>query len=687
MTVCIAEKPSVAKDIARILGATTQRNGYMEGNGYQVTWTFGHLCTLKEPDDYTPMWKRWSLGALPMIPQRFGIKLIDDDGIKKQFGVIEQLMQNADMIINCGDAGQEGELIQRWVMQKAQAKCKVKRLWISSMTDEAIKEGFQTLKDQEEYQPLYMAGLSRAIGDWLLGMNATRLYTLKYGQNRQVLSIGRVQTPTLALIVSRQKEIDNFKPEPYWVLSTIYRNTLFTATKGKFTSKEEGEQSFELIKDKPFCVTDVQKKKGTEAPPHLYDLTSLQVDCNKKFGMSAEMTLNTIQSLYERKLTTYPRVDTQYLSDDIYPKCPNILKGLQGYASLTQPLLGTKLTKSKKFFDSSKVTDHHAIIPTGVAPKALTDIERHVYDLVTRRFISAFYPDCKFATTTIIGEVDSVEFKVSGKQIIEPGWRVVYEKDTRQTDEDETKKDDEERTLPEFVKGESGPHTPTLTEKWTTPPKYYTEATLLRAMETAGKFVDNEELRAALKENGIGRPSSRAGIIETLFKRRYIRRERKNLLATETGIELIDLIQEELLKSCELTGIWEKKLRDIEHKKYDAAQFVAELKAQITDIVSEVLSDNTNRRITLLSDEDIKKKPAKKSVTKKKSSTKTKKEQAEKKATEEKNDALQVTGKENLEGKPCPLCGKGQIIKGRTAYGCSRWKDGCTYRLPFEQLP
>lgn len=687
MTVCIAEKPSVAKDIARILGATTLRNGYMEGNGYQVTWTFGHLCTLKEPDDYTPMWKRWSLGALPMIPQRFGIKLIDDDGIKKQFGVIEQLMQNADMIINCGDAGQEGELIQRWVMQKAQAKCKVKRLWISSMTDEAIKEGFQTLKDQEEYQPLYMAGLSRAIGDWLLGMNATRLYTLKYGQNRQVLSIGRVQTPTLALIVSRQKEIDNFKPEPYWVLSTIYRDTLFTATKGKFTSKEEGEQSFELIKDKPFCVTDVQKKKGTEAPPHLYDLTSLQVDCNKKFGMSAEMTLNTIQSLYERKLTTYPRVDTQYLSDDIYPKCPNILKGLQGYASLTQPLLGTKLTKSKKFFDSSKVTDHHAIIPTGVAPKALTDIERHVYDLVTRRFISAFYPDCKFATTTIIGEVDSVEFKVSGKQIIEPGWRVVYEKDTRQTDEDETKKDDEERTLPDFVKGESGPHTPTLTEKWTTPPKYYTEATLLRAMETAGKFVDNEELRAALKENGIGRPSSRAGIIETLFKRRYIRRERKNLLATETGIELIDLIQEELLKSCELTGIWEKKLRDIEHKKYDAAQFVAELKAQITDIVSEVLSDNTNRRITLLSDEDIKKKPAKKSVTKKKSSTKTKKEQAEEKATEEKNDALQVTGKENLEGKPCPLCGKGQIIKGRTAYGCSRWKDGCTYRLPFEQLP
>ena len=448
MIVCIAEKPSVAKDIARILGATSSHDGYMEGNGYQVTWTFGHLCTLKEPDDYTPMWKRWSLSALPMIPQRFGIKLIDDKGIIKQFSVIEKLMQNADGIINCGDAGQEGELIQRWVMQKAQAKCPVKRLWISSMTDEAIREGFHTLKDQQEYQPLYLAGLSRAIGDWLLGMNATRLYTLKYGQNRQVLSIGRVQTPTLALIVNRQKEIDNFEPEPYWVLSTIYRDTLFTATKGKFTSKEEGEQSFAKIADKPFTVTDVQKKAGKEAPPHLYDLTSLQVDCNKKFSMSAETTLNVIQSLYEKKLTTYPRVDTQYLSDDIYPKCPATLKGLRGYEAFTQPLIGKPLPKSKKVFDTSKVTDHHAIIPTGVPASNLTDLEQHVYDLVARRFISVFYPDCKFSTTTVMGKVDDVEFKVSGKQINDPGWRVLYAKDAQPVDSDDKKTQDEERTLP-----------------------------------------------------------------------------------------------------------------------------------------------------------------------------------------------------------------------------------------------
>lgn len=530
MIVCIAEKPSVAKDIARILGATKSCDGFMEGNGYQVTWTFGHLCTLKEPDDYTPYWKRWSLSALPMIPKRFGIKLIDDEGIRKQFSVIEKLMQAADSIINCGDAGQEGELIQRWVMQKAQAKCPVRRLWISSMTDEAIKEGFQTLKDQNEYQPLYLAGLSRAIGDWILGMNATRLYTLKYGQNRQVLSIGRVQTPTLALIVNRQKEIDNFEPEPYWVLSTIYRETLFTATSGKFTSKEEGEKSFDKIAGKPFIVTDVQKKAGKEAPPHLYDLTSLQVDCNKKFSMSAELTLNTIQSLYEKKLTTYPRVDTQYLSDDIYPKCPATLKGLRGYETFTLPLANVKLPKSKKVFDSSKVTDHHAIIPTGVPASNLTDLERNVYDLIARRFISVFYPDCKFSTTTVMGKVEDVDFKVSGKQILDPGWRVLYDKDAQNADNDNAKNTDEERTLPAFTKGESGEHTPTLTEKWTTPPKYYTEATLLRAMETAGKFVEDEELRAALKENGIGRPSSRANIIETLFKRRYIKRERKTSL-------------------------------------------------------------------------------------------------------------------------------------------------------------
>ena len=614
MIVCIAEKPSVARDIARIIGANASRQGYMEGNGYQVTWTFGHLCTLKEPHDYTPMWKSWSLSALPMIPQRFGIKLIEDEGIKKQFAIIEKLMQAADGIVNCGDAGQEGELIQRWVMQKAQAKCPVKRLWISSMTDEAIREGFQQLKDQAEYQPLYLAGLSRAIGDWILGMNATRLYTLKYGQNRQVLSIGRVQTPTLALIVNRQKEIDNFKPEPYWVLSTIYRDTTFTATQGKFKNKEEGEAAFSLIEGKPFEVTSVQKKAGKELPPQLYDLTSLQVDCNKKFGYSAEMTLNLIQSLYEKKFTTYPRVDTQYLSDDIYPKCPGIMNGLfqtkfggqAPYADLIRPLGGKPLKKDKKVFDTSKVTDHHAIIPTGVPAQGLSDAEQHVFDLIARRFIGAFYPECKFSTTTVLGKVGEVEFKVTGKEILDSGWRVVqYVSSSQQqpSDEDDKEKKDEERTLPTFVKGESGPHTPTLTEKMTTPPPYYTEATLLRAMETAGKFVEDEELRAALKENGIGRPSSRAGIIETLFKRHYIRRERKRLVATPTGIELIDLIKEELLKSCELTGIWEKKLRDIEHKTYDPAQFINELKQQITEIVRQVLADNENRRITLMPEE------------------------------------------------------------------------------------
>ena len=685
MIVCIAEKPSVAKDIARIIGANSSKNGYMEGNGYQVTWTFGHLCTLKEPDDYMPLWKKWALSTLPMIPPRFGIKLIEDEGIKKQFAIIEQLMQAADGIINCGDAGQEGELIQRWVMQKAQAKCPVRRLWISSMTDEAIREGFQTLKDQSLYDPLYRAGLCRAIGDWLLGMNATRLYTLKYGQNKQVLSIGRVQTPTLALIVNRQKEIDNFKPEPYWVLSTLYRETLFTATKGKFMTKEEGEQAFSLIQDKPFVVTDVQKKNGTEAPPHLYDLTSLQVDCNKKFSLSADTTLKIIQTLYERKFTTYPRVDTQYLSDDIYPKCPNILKGLRGYEQWTAPLAGKALKKSKKVFDSSKVTDHHAIIPTGVAPTGLTDLERHVYDLVVRRFISVFYPDCLFATTTVMGKVDSVEFKASGKLIKSPGWRVIYDKDANATADDEAKNDTEEKVLPDFVKGESGPHTPTLTEKWTTPPKYYTEATLLRAMETAGKFVEDEELRAALKENGIGRPSSRAGIIETLYKRRYIRRERKNLIATATGIELIDTIREDLLKSCELTGIWEKKLRDIEHQRYDASMFIDELKQQIKDIVVQVLTDNSNRRITLLSEEELNKKSPKPPRAKKAPATTKQTSTTKQAAGTPTAQAPQNTlaGNDHLIGQPCPLCKTGTIIKGKTAYGCSRWKEGCGYRLPF----
>ena len=626
MIVCIAEKPSVARDIARILGADRKMDGYMEGGGYQVTWTFGHLCELKEPHDYTPMWKTWSLSQLPMIPPRFGIKLINEAHITKQFAVIERLMQAADSIVNCGDAGQEGELIQRWVMQKAGARCPVRRLWISSMTDEAIREGFAHLKDQDEYQSLYMAGLSRAIGDWLLGMNATRLYTLKYGQNRQVLSIGRVQTPTLALIVKRQHEIDTFTPEPYWVLATVYRDTTFTATKDraakdedkagaglkKFTSKEEGEQAFKDIEGKPFTVTRVEKKEGKEQPPQLYDLTSLQVDCNRKFGFSAEMTLGLIQSLYEKKFTTYPRVDTQYLSDDIYPKCPPIMNGLfqtkfagtAPYAPLIRPIGGKALRKSKRVFDTSKVTDHHAIIPTGVIPQGLNDAEQRVFDLVARRFIGVFLPDCTFSTTTVLGQVDQVEFKATGKEILDPGWRV-----TRLTTPDPAENTEgpegaetaekEEKVLPTFVKGESGPHQPTLTEKWTTPPPFYTEATLLRAMETAGRFVEDETLRAAMKENGIGRPSSRAGIIETLFKRHYIRRERKRLVATPTGIELIGLIREELLKSCELTGIWEKKLRDIEAHKYEPQQFIDELKQMVTDIVLSVLQDNTPRQITV----------------------------------------------------------------------------------------
>ena len=620
MIVCIAEKPSVARDIARILGANVSHDGYMEGNGYQVTWTYGHLCTLKEPHDYTPWWKSWEMDTLPMIPERFGIKLIKNDGYEKQFHTIQRLMQAADGIINCGDAGQEGELIQRWVMQKAQPHCPVQRLWISSMTDEAIREGFANLKPQDDYQSLYEAGLCRAIGDWLLGMNATRLYTLKYRQaQRQVLSIGRVQTPTLAMIVNRQLEIQNFKPVQYWVLSTIYRDTLFTLkqadsddedpdknNRGRITSEEEGRKAFELIKDRDFEVTAISRKNGTEAPPKLFDLTSLQVECNKKYSFSAEETLRYIQSLYEKKFTTYPRVDTTYLPDDVYPKCPKILQGLAPYAPVIQPLMGTKLKKSKKVFDSSKVTDHHAIIPTGVNPASgdMTLYEKKVFDLIARRFIAAFYPDCKFATTTVCGKVETeettpegknkkgkVEFKASGKQILEPGWRDVFAwghaAKSAATDEDD-KKQDEEKTLPDFQKGERGPHTPTLTEKWTQPPKPYTEATLLRAMETAGKTVTDEELRDALKENGIGRPSTRAAIIETLFKRNYIRKERKSLIATDTGIQLISLIHEDLLKSAELTGQWEKKLREIEAHKYDARQFIQELKQMVWQIVQEV---------------------------------------------------------------------------------------------------
>ena len=670
MKVCIAEKPSVAREIAEVLGATKKMNGYIEGNGYQVTWTFGHLCTLKEPNDYSENWKRWSLASLPMIPPRFGIKLISNPTYEQQFKTIEELMQNAEMVINCGDAGQEGELIQRWVMQKAGCKCPVYRLWISSLTEEAIREGFQHLKEQSDFTKLYEAGLSRAIGDWLLGMNATRLYTLRYGQNRQVLSIGRVQTPTLALIVNRQAEIDNFKPEPYWELKTVYRNTTFSVTKGKFTKKEEGEAFLEIVRQKEFTVTDISEKKGKEYAPRLFDLTSLQVECNKKFAFTADDTLKLIQSLYEKKVTTYPRVDTTFLSDDIYPKVPNTLNGLVDYIDLTASLLKAKIRKDKRVFDNSKVTDHHAIIPTGVPARNLTDNERKVYDLVVRRFIAAFYPDCEISTTTVLGKVDKVDFKVTGKQILKPGWRVVFGAEQKDSDAEPS---DEEGVLPDFVKGESGPHKPTLGEKWTQPPKPYTEATLLRAMETAGKLVDNDELRDALKENGIGRPSTRAAIIETLFKRNYIRKERKNLFPTATGVELIDTIQEELLKSAELTGLWEKKLRQIERGTYEARTFLEELKLMVHQVVINVLSDQTGRTITIEQAA-----PEKPQAEKEPKGKKTCKPRAKKEKTAGQPESTTVPAK-----PVCPICKKGSILRGKAAYGCSEYKDGCTFRMDY----
>ena len=705
MIVCIAEKPSVAQEIANILGATNRHQGYLEGNGYQVTWTYGHLCELKYPEDYTPLWKGWNLGALPMVPPRFGIRLKDDQGVRKQFAVIEQLMSKAERIVNCGDAGQEGELIQRWVMQKAGAHCPVDRLWISSLTEESIREGFQTLRPQEEYKPLYEAGLCRAIGDWLLGMNATRLYTLKYGdrskRGAQPLSIGRVQTPTLALIVKRQMEIDHFKPEPYWVLTTVYRDTTFNAVmadpnddepadekaesgdkkkeaapaKKGFATEEEGRAALERIRTEPFTVTSVEKKKGTEMPPRLYDLTSLQVDCNKKFGFSADQTLQLIQSLYEKKFTTYPRVDTTYLSEDIYPKCGPILNGISGrYGELLMPLRGAKLLKRKKVFDSSKVTDHHAIIPTGVAPQNLSDMEMKVFDLVARRFISVFYPDCKFATTTVLGEAADVPFKATGKLILEPGWRAVYQAVRSQqqpAENDEERPDDAERTLPDFVRGESGPHTPDLTQKMTQPPRPYTEATLLRAMETAGRTVEDEELRDVMKENGIGRPSTRAAIIETLFRRQYIRRQRKNILATPTGIKLIAIIKEELLKSAELTGRWERKLRLIEQQQYSAPQFIEELKQMVQEIVMQVLSDNSARRVSEAA-----------------ATTQPDAPSAHPSAPESGGEAATAPQPKPRKriiraGSICPQCGIGKVIKGHTAYGCSRWKEGCDWRKPF----
>ena len=745
MIVCIAEKPSVAADIAKIIGATHHhrvgRNaGYYEGNGYQVTWTFGHLCELKNPEEYSPYWKAWSLAALPMVPERFGIRL--KEGVEEQFHVIEQLFAKAERIINCGDAGQEGELIQRWVMQKAGATCPVERLWISSMTEEAIREGFARLRPQSDYQGLYEAGLCRAIGDWLLGMNATRLYTLKYGDNNrrrgaQPLSIGRVQTPTLAMIVERQHEIQNFQPEPYWVLSTIYRDVTFTArleaddeddkpqnndeTEGKspankslakrgFTNREEAEAALKAIEDTPFTVQKVTQKKGTEAPPRLFDLTSLQVECNKKFGYGADLTLQLIQQLYENKFTTYPRVDTTYLPDDMYDRCPAILKGIRDYhvgrtVPLTQwlePLRHAPLRKSKKVFDNAKITDHHAIIPTGVLPQGLTDVQRNVYDLIVQRFVAVFYPDCRFATTTVDGEAAGIPFRASGKVIVDEGWRVLFPKANAaregganaassssapvageggaapQAGNAGAQRSDDERTLPPFQKGETGPHTPTLTQKETTPPKPFTEATLLRAMETAGRNVDDEELREAMKENGIGRPSTRAAIIQTLYKRGYIRLQRKSLEATPTGVALIGLIQEELLKSAELTGIWENKLRQIEHHTYSAQQFMAELKQMVSELVHTVLCDNTNRRVEQASAPSG-------NTTSGKSSAQQGTSSPENSSSSPENSNGEAKPKRKIirAGSKCPQCGEGKVIKGHTAYGCSRWKEGCNWRKPF----
>ena len=648
MIVCVAEKPSVGAYIANVLGAKQRKDGYFEGNGYQVTWTFGHLCALLDPQEYSDQWKAWSLSSLPMIPARFSIKVSGDEGVHKQFNVIKNLIAQADEVINCGDAGQEGELIQRWVYQQAGCKCPVKRLWVNSLTEEAIRDGFQQLKDQSEYQHLYEAGLMRAIGDWLLGMNATRAYTIRYaqgtGRNRQVLSVGRVQTPTLALVVKRQAEIENFKPRTYWELKTTYRDTLFNAQipveedEYAITSAEQGEALVDSIKDLPFVINSVEKKKGLEFAPKLYDLTSLQVDCNKKYSYSAEQTLQLIQSLYEKRVTTYPRVDTTYLSDDIYPKVPGILAGIKDFYPQVTPLLGTKLPKSKKVFDNKKVTDHHAIIPTGQRPDNLTADEKKVYELVALHFIAVFYPECEVSNTTVLAKAGDIDFKVTGREVIQPGWRVVFDNDRSQSElngengensaNDEASQNDEAaKSLPAFVKGESGAHIPQLKEKTTTPPKYYTEATLLRAMETAGKTVENDELREAMKENGIGRPSTRAAIIEKLYQRKYIVKQGKSLRATETGINLIHLIISPLLKSAELTGLWEKKLREIERGEYTAQQFLDELKNMTSDVIRDV--------------------------------------------------------KTNKAGMLCPVCRQGLIIRGNTRYGCSRWREGCTYAEPF----
>lgn len=661
MIVCITEKPSVARDIATILGATVRRDGYFENDTYRVTWTYGHLCTLKEPADYTPLWKRWSLSQLPMLPSKFSIKIIPQEHIEQQFKVIETLIKDADEVINCGDAGQEGELIQRWVMQKASIKCPVRRLWISSLTDESIREGFKNLRPQSDFDPLYHAGLSRAIGDWILGMNATRLYTLKYTSgNGNVLSIGRVQTPTLALIVQRHKEIEAFKSEDFWELKTVYRDATFNARRGRYKDEQSAKEALESVKAYPLTITDIEQKQGRESAPRLFDLTSLQVETNKKWGWTADETLSLIQSLYEKKVTTYPRVDTTYLSDDIYAKIPDILRQMTPYAPLTESILSAPITKSKKIFDNSKVSDHHAIIPTGQSPSALVGNERLLYHLVATRFIAAFYPDCRFDSTIVTAKAGDIEFRATGKVITDEGWRKVL----TPTKEESDKNGEDTQVLPNFTTGESGPHTPQLQKKATQAPKAYTEGTLLRAMESAGKNVDDEELREAMKENGIGRPSTRSAIIETLFKRRYIYRQRKSILPTAAGIQLIETINQELLKSPKLTGIWENKLRKIERQQYSAPEFINELKQQISEIVVNVLNDNTSSRIEVVEE-----------VTKKKSTT------AKKTSTPR---APRITSFEQIT---CPYCHKGHIIKGRTAYGCSEYKTGCSLRLLFETYP
>ena len=648
MIVCIAEKPSVAKEIAQVIGAESRRDGYYEGNGYQVTWTFGHFCTLWPPEDYDSKWKRWDLQTLPMLPKRFETKVMTGDGgVTKQFNTIKSLLDKAEKVINCGDAGQEGELIQRWVMKEAGYKGEVKRLWISSLTNEAIKTGFQKLEPAEKFDNLYYAGSSRAIGDWLLGMNATRLYTLKYGGYKQVLSIGRVQTPTLAMLVTRHYEIENFKPEPYWELQTTYRETVFSNTEGKFFKKEDGEKLLNQVLDRDLYITEVEKKDGKEYAPKLFDLTSLQVHCNTRFGLTADETLKTVQRLYEMKVVTYPRVDTTFLPNDQYPKIPGILKGLKSYSDLAKPLLAKKIRKSTKVFNDKKVTDHHAIIPTG-EEKLLGGNEKKVYDAIARRFLAAFYTDCKVAKTQVKAEVDTVQFVATGKQILQPGWRVVFQ-------DENSKSGDGDTILPAFEKGEHGPHEPSFTEKETKPPRYYTEASLLRAMETAGKNVDDDELRDLMKANGIGRPSTRAAIIETLFRRKYIERQKKQIHPTKMGIQLIDIIHNELLKSAELTGQWEKRLRDIEQGEYSASKFIYEMKRMVYDLVVEVMRDRSS--VKLAAPEPEKKKA-----------------KGKKKKAVAANDNGEMT---------CPKCSEGKVLKGKNAYGCNRWKEGCDFRLPF----